>query len=241
MSKTPRTDSELKLEAFMDGFGIVDTVQVEFAAQLETELNTVQKNLDGLATEVGHALVLCSVDFAGGESVEPREHAIWVAVRKLISQRDEARAIVAQQKKTFVAALQNATKLSASQLRIAEQLKSESSPEMLESERAANATLTQELEKACVEIERLQARDGSAKIHLLTPTREDPFRRETLKKVDFGVADNCYVVESETLQRKDALIQQMRQALEWALTEARSTHGETLIQDALAAERKSQT
>lgn len=156
MSKTPRTDSELKLEAFMDGFGIVDTVQVEFAAQLETELNTVQKNLDGLATEVGHALVLCSVDFAGGESVEPREHAIWVAVRKLISQRDEARAIVAQQKKTFVAALQNATKLSASQLRIAEQLKSESSPEMLESERAANATLTEELEKALAEIEALK-------------------------------------------------------------------------------------
>lgn len=83
----------------------------------------------------------CNLDIIGGE---------------LNKQLAEARAIVAQQKKTFVAALQNATAISASQLRIAEQLKSESSPEMLESERAANATLTEELEKALAEIEALK-------------------------------------------------------------------------------------
>lgn len=38
MSGTPRTDAEFKLEAFFDGAGIVETVLVEFARQLETEL-----------------------------------------------------------------------------------------------------------------------------------------------------------------------------------------------------------
>lgn len=38
MSDTPRTDEQLKLEAFFDGIGIVETVEVEFAQQLETEL-----------------------------------------------------------------------------------------------------------------------------------------------------------------------------------------------------------
>lgn len=38
MSDTPRTDAEFKLEAFFDGTGVVETVLVEFAEQLETEL-----------------------------------------------------------------------------------------------------------------------------------------------------------------------------------------------------------
>ena len=38
MNKTPRTDAELKFEAFFDGAGIVETVEVDFARQLETEL-----------------------------------------------------------------------------------------------------------------------------------------------------------------------------------------------------------
>jgi Skp family chaperone for outer membrane proteins len=37
-SKTPRTDAEFKLEAFFDGSGIVETVFVEFARELEKEL-----------------------------------------------------------------------------------------------------------------------------------------------------------------------------------------------------------
>jgi DNA-binding transcriptional MerR regulator len=42
-SKTPRTDAEFKLEAFFDGSGIVETVLVEFARQLETELAEAQE------------------------------------------------------------------------------------------------------------------------------------------------------------------------------------------------------
>jgi hypothetical protein len=38
MSETPRTDAQLKLEAFFDGIGIVETVEVEFARELEKEL-----------------------------------------------------------------------------------------------------------------------------------------------------------------------------------------------------------
>ena len=45
-SKTPRTDAELKLEAcmaFMDGFGVIEVVQIDFARQLETELAEAKK------------------------------------------------------------------------------------------------------------------------------------------------------------------------------------------------------
>jgi hypothetical protein len=45
MSKTPRTDAEFKFEAFFDGFGIVETIQVEFARQLEAELADKDKQL----------------------------------------------------------------------------------------------------------------------------------------------------------------------------------------------------
>ena len=43
--------------------------------------------------------------------------------------------------------------------------------------------------------------------------------------------------EREYSAKQSELIQQMRNALEWALTEARSTHGENLIKAALAAEK----
>ena len=69
----------------------------------------------------------------------------WKEAEKKLS---EAQAIIEQQKKTFIAALNNATKISSTELQIAERLKAESSPEALESERAANAILTEELEKA---------------------------------------------------------------------------------------------
>lgn len=45
------------------------------------------------------------------------------------------------------------------------------------------------------EIKRLSERDGNAKIQLLTPTNDNPFLREDLSIVDFGVSDNIYVVE----------------------------------------------
>ncbi len=77
----------------------------------------------------------------------------WKEAEKKLS---EAQAIIEQQKKTFIAALNNATKISSTELQIAERLKAESSPEALESERAANAILTEELEKARAEIEILK-------------------------------------------------------------------------------------
>ena len=46
MGKTPRTDEQLKLEAFMDGLGIVETVEVEFAQQLETELADARAEIE---------------------------------------------------------------------------------------------------------------------------------------------------------------------------------------------------
>ena len=46
MTKTPRTDEQLKLEAFFDGIGIVETVEVEFAQQLETELAEARAEIE---------------------------------------------------------------------------------------------------------------------------------------------------------------------------------------------------
>lgn len=51
-SETPRTDAELKLEAFFDGAGIVETVLVEFAEQLETELADKDKQLAEARAEI---------------------------------------------------------------------------------------------------------------------------------------------------------------------------------------------
>ena len=51
MSKTPRTDAELKFEAFFDGAGIVETVLVEFAEQLEKQLAEAQAEVERLRLE----------------------------------------------------------------------------------------------------------------------------------------------------------------------------------------------
>jgi multidrug efflux pump subunit AcrA (membrane-fusion protein) len=52
MSDTPRTDAEFKLEAFFDGSGIVETVLVEFARQLETELAEARAEIENLQWHV---------------------------------------------------------------------------------------------------------------------------------------------------------------------------------------------
>jgi hypothetical protein len=51
-SKTSRTDAEFKLEAFFDGVGIAETVLVEFARQLETELADKDKQLAEARAEI---------------------------------------------------------------------------------------------------------------------------------------------------------------------------------------------
>ena len=63
MSKTPRTDEQLKLEAFFDGIGIVETVEVEFAQQLETDLAEAEKKVFAYKT---------ALELAESELIEAR-------------------------------------------------------------------------------------------------------------------------------------------------------------------------
>ena len=51
------------------------------------------------------------------------------------------------------------------------------------------------------EIERLQKRDGNAKIELCYDDGNNPFARSECMVVDFGVCDNQYVIESELLNK----------------------------------------
>lgn len=55
--------------------------------------------------------------------------------------------------------------------------------------------LLSHIDEQAAEIEWLRKRDGNASIRLLWPTEDDPFRRLGCTKIDFGVADNIYVVE----------------------------------------------
>ena len=52
-----------------------------------------------------------------------------------------------------------------------------------------------------VENKRLSDRDCNAKIELCYNDGNNPFSRESLRVIDVGVADNIYVVESETVKR----------------------------------------
>ena len=58
MSKTPRTDTQLKFEAFFDGIGIVETVEVEFAQELETELADARAEIERVTTSYEHNLAV---------------------------------------------------------------------------------------------------------------------------------------------------------------------------------------
>ena len=52
--------------------------------------------------------------------------------------------------------------------------------------------------------ERLRNRDLNASIQLCYDNGNNPFAREDLKVVDVGVADNCYVVESNVVEKLKA-------------------------------------
>ena len=80
--------------------------------------------------------------------------------------------------------------------------------------------LETKLAEARAEIERLSSRDGNAKHELVYYDGDNPFAREKLEHIDFGVCDNQYVLEShllnntlEKVKAKDKLIEQMREAL----------------------------
>jgi hypothetical protein len=158
--ETPLCDKELRLRAFLDGFGEVETVQLDFAQSLEAKL-LKEKKLNSLLHEALSSLNQWVVNEVNHFSAaEPDEDILtlvktaleqnWgkdVYIQKIEKQLSEAKVIIEQQKKTFLAALNNATKISEIQLRDAERLKKESSPEALDSERRANAILTEELEQ----------------------------------------------------------------------------------------------
>jgi len=61
--------------------------------------------------------------------------------------------------------------------------------------------LVKHIEEQGAEIERLRMRDGNAAISLLLPTEANPFERDDVYVLDFGVADNCYLVESPEVKK----------------------------------------
>jgi uncharacterized protein YacL (UPF0231 family) len=69
MSKTPRTDAQLKLEAFFDGIGIVETVEVEFARELEEELIEARARIDHLERVVDEMQNEQALICAEGQSI----------------------------------------------------------------------------------------------------------------------------------------------------------------------------
>jgi hypothetical protein len=64
------------------------------------------------------------------------------------------------------------------------------------------------------EIGRFSKRDGNATIELCYNDGNNPFARESLKVVDFGVSDNGYVVESELVSALQAKLDKAVELLE---------------------------
>lgn len=54
-----------------------------------------------------------------------------------------------------------------------------------------------EIAEIKTEVKRLADRDGKATFQLFRPTTEDPWNKIALRIVDFGVADNTYIVEED--------------------------------------------
>lgn len=91
-SKTPRTN-EIFLDLQKQNYGHASfEVATKEVKQLETELAELRAALNALADNVGAALMLPCIDFAAGETVEEREHAVWTTVRRIIKELAEARA-----------------------------------------------------------------------------------------------------------------------------------------------------
>ena len=127
------------------------------------------------------------------------------------------REAMEKQAKIGVAAMNNAIKLSDAELASAQRLRRESSPEALESERAANSTLTEELEKAQAEIEGAIRLCGEHAVNA---------REGLYASLAISVGGLAAV-----LDEKDKIIEQMRELLKMCDT----TH---LISPAIAYEVK---
>ena len=76
------------------------------------------------------------------------------------------------------------------------------------------AKLEAELTQLRAERDRLSKRDGNATIKLTYNDGEHPFAREALDVVDFGVADNGYVVESKLIYQLRTERDRLKKALE---------------------------
>ncbi len=79
-----------------------------------------------------------------------------------------------------------------------------------------------QIQRLQADIERFRKRDGNATIELCFEKGDDPFCRETLKHIDFGVSDNIYVVESAELTQ----LQAENKDLAKKLNEARTVNAE---------------
>ena len=78
----------------------------------------------------------------------------------------------------------------------------------------SHAELWQMYIKLEAENKRLRDRDLNATIELCYDNGDNPFAREELKVLDVGVADNCYVVESEVLKKALAENKRLKEDME---------------------------
>ncbi len=100
-----------------------------------------------------------------------------------------------------------------------------------------------EIDTLRAEVKRLSNREGTAHIELCYNADGNPFEREDLALLDYGVADNCYVVESKLFDGIQATIKDLHarlEAVEVIALLAVDTWGEQEVvgfQDILAAAR----
>ena len=154
---------------------------------------------DAARAEIEGAIRLCG-EYATSAS-EGLYASLAISVGRLVNANSEAQAEVERLKKISLTSINNATKLSRAELKAAQRLRKESSPEALESERAANAQLTEELEQARAEIERKDKMIKMLKIN----TRFD---------LDLLAADTEKMnAMQDKIEHKDKLIEQMQTAL----------------------------
>lgn len=84
--------------------------------------------------------------------------------------------------------------------------------------------LEKQLKEARAEIERLSSRDGNASHELVYDDGNNPFAREKLEHIDFGVCDNQYVLESHLLNNTLELLKGTLAEIERLKTEIRDNN-----------------
>lgn len=73
--------------------------------------------------------------------------------------------------------------------------------------------------------DRLDERDGQASFEIIHPVPDDPnpFNRIDLKKIDFGVSDNCYVLECPEIEKEIAALTATIKRLEEIIEDQKNT------------------